>query len=147
MDNHDRASRMADSRTRPDSEPRRTQQPSREFSEALQLEMLLTSRTLGTDLDEMMIVGYSEALRDLPIEILKAAFKRVRKECTFHAMPTPGEIRILAQSENERISFSRPRLPEPEPPPMTAEEKAESLARFDEVRRKLQPISKAKSIS
>lgn len=122
---------MQPSKTKPSSARSAMRQPSQEFSEALKQELLLTSRTLGTDLDEVMVIGYLEALCDIPVEHLREAFKEIRRECGFHAMPVPREIRDAATAAAERAYLNRPRLPEPEPEPLTEEDRAVLKAEFE----------------
>lgn len=55
--------------------------------------MQVCAATLQHQVSVAEITGYSKALRDLPIELIEAAFERAAEECKF--FPKPVELRAL----------------------------------------------------
>lgn len=129
--------------TKQTSETPETHKPSTEYLEVLKEEMLVTAGTLGASLDEMAISGYLEALIEsrIRIDLLCAAFKKLRREYTFHTMPLPAEIIEAAHIERERMEFDRPMLPQGNAEEWSKEDRESWAREMAEVREKLQPIA------
>lgn len=127
--------------TRPTKETPEMRKPSPEFLEFLKEEMFVTAGTLGASLDEAAVTGYLEALSDLRMDLLCAAFKKLRREYTFHMMPLPAEIREAAMIEFERMQFDAPMLPRGDAPEWSKEDRESWGREMAELREKLKPIA------
>lgn len=74
--------------------------------------LAMLSEVYRTQLTELQVLAYTEALVEVKPRYLDMGFALVFKKCKF--IPTPAEVIEQSEVAAEHINSSLPRLPEPE---------------------------------